>query len=234
MELLGRMPANLALSGKHSRKFFDSRGHLRRINGLGYWPLKKVLMEKYRIKEAEALALQDFLLPMLRWHHDRRATAEEMLKHPWLNMSANYDYKYTDKEYDIMKLKMKVSGGGKAEDEDKQEMNELIESDPEQYAPDGEDLADLSDENDFDSDENDDDSGGEIGKRTSAWDFFDDGDSLMDSDEGNERMKSRKKKDPKINNSYTGPYPLDPTDFGHADKGPNAQFMHVLAELDKK
>jgi serine/threonine protein kinase len=76
MELLGRMPKNLALSGKHSRKFFDSRGNLRRISGLNYWPLRKVLTDKYLIKEKEALALSDFLMPMLCWHHDRRATAE--------------------------------------------------------------------------------------------------------------------------------------------------------------
>jgi serine/threonine-protein kinase SRPK3 len=54
MELLGRMPKNLALSGKNSKKFFDSKGHLRRISGLNFWPLKKVLVEKYRIKEDEA------------------------------------------------------------------------------------------------------------------------------------------------------------------------------------
>jgi hypothetical protein len=40
-----------------------------------------------------------------------------MLSHPWLNKSANYDYKYTDKEYEIMMLKkeMKMTGskGGK-------------------------------------------------------------------------------------------------------------------------
>lgn len=229
MELLGRMPANLALSGKHSRKFFDSRGHLRRINGLGYWPLQKVMKEKYKIKQDEAVALEEFLLPMLRWQHDKRATAQEMLKHPWLNMPANYDYKYSEKEFEIMKLKMKVKGDAKVEDEDKQEMNELIDSDPEEYAPDGEDLADLSDVNDFESED-----GSDRGKSDNAWGFFDDGDSLMDSDEGNERMKSRKKKDPKINNSYTGPYPMDPTDFNHTDKGPNAQFMHVLAELNQK
>ena len=54
MELLGRMPKNMALSGKNSKKYFNSQGHLRRISGLNYWPLKKVLMEKYRIKEEEA------------------------------------------------------------------------------------------------------------------------------------------------------------------------------------
>jgi serine/threonine-protein kinase SRPK3 len=54
MELLGRMPKNLALSGKNSKKFFDSKGHLRRISGLNFWPLRKVLLEKYKIKEEEA------------------------------------------------------------------------------------------------------------------------------------------------------------------------------------
>jgi serine/threonine-protein kinase SRPK3 len=54
MELLGRMPRNMAISGKRSKRFFDKTGHLRRIRGLNYWPIKKVLMEKYKFKEKEA------------------------------------------------------------------------------------------------------------------------------------------------------------------------------------
>jgi len=54
MELLGQMPINLAISGKNSKKYFDSKGNLRRISGLNYWPLKKVLTEKYLIREEEA------------------------------------------------------------------------------------------------------------------------------------------------------------------------------------
>lgn len=54
MEMLGRMPRNLALSGKNSRKFFDSRGKLRKISGLNYWPLRKILTIKYLMKENEA------------------------------------------------------------------------------------------------------------------------------------------------------------------------------------
>jgi serine/threonine-protein kinase SRPK3 len=76
MMLLGKMPKPLALSGKNSRKYFDSRGNLRKINGLTFFPLRKVLTEKYRFKEKEAEALSDFLLPMLTWHHDRRASAQ--------------------------------------------------------------------------------------------------------------------------------------------------------------
>lgn len=46
MELLGRMPKKLAMSGRYSKKYFTREGSLRRIRGLQYWPLKSVLMEK--------------------------------------------------------------------------------------------------------------------------------------------------------------------------------------------
>ena len=67
--------------------------------------MKKVLVEKYRIKEDEAQALADFLLPMLEWNHETRASAQEMLKHPWLSMADNYEFKYTNHEYDVMMMK---------------------------------------------------------------------------------------------------------------------------------
>jgi serine/threonine-protein kinase SRPK3 len=54
MELLGRMPRKMALGGRLNRRFFDRTGYLRRIRGLSYWPLKKVLCEKYRFKVKEA------------------------------------------------------------------------------------------------------------------------------------------------------------------------------------
>lgn len=124
------MPLNLAISGKHSKKFFDSRGNLRRISGLNYWPLKKVLTEKYLIRDDEAQSLNDFLLPMLGWHHDRRATAQQMLGHPWLDMENNYDYKYTELEYQKLQMKKQMQAKNEAGGEDvAQEMGELIESD---------------------------------------------------------------------------------------------------------
>ena len=75
IELLGPCPNYVAQSGKLSKKFFDYKGNLRRIKGLHYWPLKKVMMEKYRMVESEAEALADFLVPMLRWDQEERATA---------------------------------------------------------------------------------------------------------------------------------------------------------------
>lgn len=60
------------------------------------------------------------------------------------------------------------------------------------------------------------------------YDFDEDELSLQDSDEERDQLRRRKAKEAKINNSFTGPYPLDPTDFNHTDKGPNNQFEHLL------
>jgi serine/threonine-protein kinase SRPK3 len=75
MELLGRLPKKVALNGRLYKRFFDRSGHLRRIRGLSYWPLKKVLVEKYRFKESEAQAFADFLIMMLDWNPDKRVSA---------------------------------------------------------------------------------------------------------------------------------------------------------------
>ncbi len=42
---------------------------------------------------------------MLEWYPEKRATAQTMLNHPWLKKEANYDYKLSDKEYEVMMLK---------------------------------------------------------------------------------------------------------------------------------
>jgi hypothetical protein len=51
--------------------------------------------------------------------------------------------------------------------------------------------------------------------------------SLEDPCEERERGKMRKERETKIHNSFTGPYPLDPTEFDHNDKGENYQFSTV-------
>ena len=99
MELLGRMPKNVALSGRNYKRFFGSNATLRKIKGLNFWPLKKVLVEKYRFKEEEATSFAEFLIPMLEWDPEKRASAQSMLNHPWLKMDKKYDTKMTDEEY---------------------------------------------------------------------------------------------------------------------------------------
>lgn len=142
-----------------------------------------------------------------------------MLDHPWLNMPSNYEYKYTDREYEVMMLKKelkdKVKGGNKgaaqALNESHEEMNELIESDEENNAADIDEFTNFI--NGYKSSIDDDDD-------------FEDKLSLMDSDEERSVFRRRKEREAKINNSFTGPYPIDPTDFNHTDKGPNNQFAH--------
>lgn len=84
MELLGEMPRNLALSGKYSHEMFNRRGELRHISRLRFWPIMSVLKEKYLMEHSEAEMLASFLLPMLHYYPDSRATAAELVKHPWL------------------------------------------------------------------------------------------------------------------------------------------------------
>lgn len=117
-------------------------------------------------------------------------------------------------------------------DDPREEMNILVESDPENYEPDSDDSGVMGGysqspgrfNDDLDSEEFDIrerkmekafevNKGGEKGER-----------SLERSREGRARLQERKKKEAKIKNSFTGPYPLDPTDFNHNDKGANVQF----------
>lgn len=57
--------------------------------------------------------------------------------------------------------------------------------------------------------------------------------SLIDPEEEREIMKAAKESQSKIHNSFTGPYPLDPTEFSHTDKGENYQFSTLTEQLDK-
>ena len=84
IELLGELPSALLNTGRHARNFFNSRGQLRNISRLKFWPLKDVLMEKYRFSEEDAHTISDFLMPMLRLNPQERADAGGMVNHPWL------------------------------------------------------------------------------------------------------------------------------------------------------
>ncbi|WRT68222.1 uncharacterized protein IL334_005198 [Kwoniella shivajii] len=85
MELLGEMPRSLALSGKYSHEMFNRRGELRHISRLRFWPMTSVLKEKYLMEQEDAELLSSFIMPMLHYYPDSRATAAELVNHPWLN-----------------------------------------------------------------------------------------------------------------------------------------------------
>mmetsp|Transcript_47058 Transcript_47058/g.152748 ORF Transcript_47058/g.152748 Transcript_47058/m.152748 type:complete len:97 (-) Transcript_47058:216-506(-) len=88
VELLGRMPRKLSASGTHAKDFFNKAGELRNIKKLKPWGLADVLADKYDFARAEAQALADFILPMLDFDPSKRATAAQMLAHPWLSEAA--------------------------------------------------------------------------------------------------------------------------------------------------
>jgi len=88
VELLGKFPRRLALTGRYSKEFFTKKGDLRHIQNLKYWGLEDVLSEKYGVPRKEAREIADFIIPCLSMDPAKRATAEDCLNHPWL---ANID-----------------------------------------------------------------------------------------------------------------------------------------------
>lgn len=60
-------------------------GDLKHITKLKPWGLFEVLVEKYEWSQEEAAGFTDFLLPMLELIPEKRATAADCLRHPWLN-----------------------------------------------------------------------------------------------------------------------------------------------------
>ena len=98
IRMLGKMPKKFALSGDNSYKYFNRKGEMRRVHNIPRIPLKTVLIMKYHFKEKEAEALSDFLMPMLEYLPEKRASAKELLNHPWLKMEDNFDVKMNEVE----------------------------------------------------------------------------------------------------------------------------------------
>ncbi|XP_071022202.1 SRSF protein kinase 1-like isoform X2 [Oncorhynchus clarkii lewisi] len=84
IELLGKVPRHYALSGKFSQEYFNRRGDLKHITKLKPWGLLEVLQDKYEWPKEETDCFADFLLPMLELVPEKRATAADCLRHPWI------------------------------------------------------------------------------------------------------------------------------------------------------
>uniref|UniRef100_A0AAX7TJD8 non-specific serine/threonine protein kinase n=1 Tax=Astatotilapia calliptera TaxID=8154 RepID=A0AAX7TJD8_ASTCA len=84
IELLGPLPSQFALSGRNSKRYFNSKGHLRHISKLKPWGLFEILLDKYEWSREEALQFSSFLLTMLELLPEKRATAAQCLTHPWI------------------------------------------------------------------------------------------------------------------------------------------------------
>lgn len=83
--LLNKHTPQVALGGRYSRDFFNRFGDLRHIRRLRFWPLSKVLMEKYDFCEQDASEMADFLVQILDFVPEKRLTAAQCLNHPWIS-----------------------------------------------------------------------------------------------------------------------------------------------------
>ena len=83
----------------------------------------------------EAKEFSDFLLPMLRWDPEKRASAEEMLSHPWLKKHTSEnsinDSKMSDAEFEAYMKENKGRTREPMRHEEEGDMNELCLTDNE-------------------------------------------------------------------------------------------------------
>ena len=92
IEILGIIPKKIINRMKNQKKYFDIIKKISITKNIKRRSIKDLLISKYNFMKEEAEALSDFLLQMLVYDPDKRATAKKMMTHPWLNMPMNFDY----------------------------------------------------------------------------------------------------------------------------------------------
>ena len=87
-ELIGECTdKNWLMKGEKTLKFYTPNGKLKRIKQLKFWPLRSVLIEKYKIKEFEAEVFARFLGKMIRWKPSDRLKPKDLLDDPYFKMA---------------------------------------------------------------------------------------------------------------------------------------------------
>ena len=101
MQILDKFPRSFSTVGSLSRHYVDIQGKLINIHeNLNFLSMQELFMKMHRIKKNEAEALADFLTPMLRPSPRERASAVQMLEHPWLQMTSSHLFA-TDEEMQL-------------------------------------------------------------------------------------------------------------------------------------
>ncbi|NWU70947.1 SRPK kinase, partial [Pterocles burchelli] len=85
IELLGRIPPQIAFSWNKSTKFFSRPGALLRLSRLCPRSLHSLLRDRPGWTQHQLAPFAAFLLPALRYTPERRATAAQCLQHAWLS-----------------------------------------------------------------------------------------------------------------------------------------------------
>lgn len=81
---LGKFPKKLALDGKYSRELFNKNGKLLHAEVPDEYTLDQILTSEYDFPQKDAEEIRDFLLPMLEYDIEKRISAHDALKSPWL------------------------------------------------------------------------------------------------------------------------------------------------------
>ncbi|CAO3644345.1 unnamed protein product [Cunninghamella blakesleeana] len=84
VELMRVIPRTLTIGGQYSREFFNQKGELRNAKQLRYRRLRDVLHDTYFMDPDQADKISKFLSTMLEVDMMKRATAEQVLNHEWL------------------------------------------------------------------------------------------------------------------------------------------------------
>lgn len=104
IELLNRFPQSLISRGFNSRKYFDNTGNLKKVHQLNYMSLYELLIKIHRMKPSHAKDFASFLEPMLNPDPLKRASAKEMLNHPWLNFSNEEAFYGPEEQENFMEM----------------------------------------------------------------------------------------------------------------------------------
>ncbi|KAI3784412.1 hypothetical protein L1987_43511 [Smallanthus sonchifolius] len=105
MEILGKIPRKIVIGGLRSKDYFNRYGDLKRIRRLKHVPLARLLTDKYKFSANDARELADFLIPILDFAPEKRPTAPQCLRHPWLNKSFESGVQKLDSEMSKLQIK---------------------------------------------------------------------------------------------------------------------------------
>ncbi|KAM3723291.1 Serine/threonine-protein kinase [Dirofilaria immitis] len=100
IELLGTISPRVYKKGAHWREFFDKHGRLLHIHQLKPWSLVEVLTQKYDWPIESAGQFASFLIPMLAFDQEERATARQCLQHDWLKPNGGKPLRAVEKQQD--------------------------------------------------------------------------------------------------------------------------------------
>jgi len=83
-EVLGKMPREMADMCDFSEDLFDNKGRVLKHKNCNYTSISEILINEYEYETETSKEIERFLKRLLEYDPKNRASAEELLKDPWL------------------------------------------------------------------------------------------------------------------------------------------------------